>query len=323
MADNLPSGPKIDREALERIIRRAAELQAGEKDIGEGLTDQELYQLGQDVGIGDRYLRQALLEERTRASVEPQRGLLVWLAGPNRVAASRTIPRPRREAEPALQSWMTDGELLQVKRRYPEQTTWEAQQGAYASLKRAFGSRGRRYTLARAREVAGAITEVDDRHCHVQLVADVGNALKEQLTGATVLGAAGSRPPGGIRPAIENPRITGGLLVIFLIVPSSTMSASMCVRPSSSTSMLIAVPAAICAMRLPVAVSPVIETIRTFGWPTRRSPILLPEPVITLPGIRRALLEFLAPISRHDCTYCRPWINQHAFPLTEKRAPGR
>jgi len=191
MADNLPSGPKIDREALERIIRRAAELQAGEQDIGEGLTDQELYQLGQDVGIGDRYLRQALLEERTRVAVEPQRGLLVWLAGPNRVAASRTIPRSRREAEAALQGWMTEGELLQVKRRYPEQTTWEAQQGAYASLKRAFGSRGRRYTLARAREVAGAITEVDDRHCHVQLVADVGNALKEQLTGATVLGAAG------------------------------------------------------------------------------------------------------------------------------------
>jgi hypothetical protein len=191
MTDNLPSGPKIDREALERIIRRAAELQAGEKDIGEGLTDQELYQLGQDVGIGDRYLRQALLEERTRAAVEPARGLLVWLAGPNRVATSRPIPRPRREVEAALQSWMADGELLQVKRRYPEQTTWEAQQGAYASLKRAFGSRGRKYTLARAREVAGAITEVDERHCLVQLVADVGNALKEQLTGATVLGGAG------------------------------------------------------------------------------------------------------------------------------------
>ncbi len=191
MADNLPSGPKIDREALERIIRRAAELQAGEKDIGEGLTDQELYQLGQDVGIGDRYLRQALLEERTRTAVEPRRGLVVWLAGPDRVATSRTLPRPRRDAEAALQSWMTEGELLQVKRRYPEQTTWEAQQGAYASLKRAFGSRGRKYMLARAREVAGATTEVDDRHCHVQLVADLGNALKEQLTGATVLGAAG------------------------------------------------------------------------------------------------------------------------------------
>jgi hypothetical protein len=215
MADNLPSGPRIDREALDRIVRRAAELQAGEKDIGEGLTDQELYQLGQDVGIGDRYLRQALLEERTRAAVEPSRGFLVWLAGPNRVAASRAIPRPRREVEAALQSWMTDGELLQVKRRYPEQITWEAQQGAYASLKRAFGSRGRRYMLARAREVAGATTEVDERHCHVQLVADVGNALKEQLTGATVLGAAGFIG-------------TGVTLAVGVMVPVAVIPAAVC-----------------------------------------------------------------------------------------------
>ena len=35
-------------------------------------------------------------------------------------------------------------------------------------------------------------------------------------------------------------------------------------------------------MCLPVAVSPVIETIRTFGWPTSRSPIAPPEPVRTL-----------------------------------------
>ncbi len=215
MAETLPSGPRIDREGLERIIRRAAELQAGEKDIGDGLTDQELYQLGQEVGIGDRYLRQALLEERTRATTETERGLLVWLAGPRRVAASRAIPRPRRETETALHGWMTEGELLQVKRRYPEQTTWEAQQGAYASLKRAFGSRGRRYTLARAREVAGAITEVDERHCHVQLVADVGNAFKEQLTGATVLGASGLAG-------------TGVALAVGVMAPVAIIPAAVC-----------------------------------------------------------------------------------------------
>ena len=38
------------------------------------------------------------------------------------------------------------------------------------------------------------------------------------------------------------------------------------------------VSAAIFATRLPVAVSPVIETIRTFGWPTSASPMSEPEP---------------------------------------------
>jgi hypothetical protein len=215
MAETLPSDPRIDRGALERIVRRAAELQAGERDIGDGLTEQQLYALGQDVGIGDRYLRQALLEERTRTLVETESGPLIWLAGPRRVAAARTISRPRADAERALQAWMTEGELLQVKRRYPEQTTWEAQQGAYASLKRAFGSRGRRYTLARAREIAGATSAVDAQHCHVQLVADIGNAFKEQLTGATVLGTAGLAG-------------TGVALAVGVIVPFAAIPAVVC-----------------------------------------------------------------------------------------------
>ncbi len=41
-------------------------------------------------------------------------------------------------------------------------------------------------------------------------------------------------------------------------------------------------PAASSAMCLPVDVSPVIDTIRTFGWPTSRSPIAAPEPDSTL-----------------------------------------
>ncbi|MBI2072672.1 MAG: hypothetical protein HYW52_10180 [Gemmatimonadetes bacterium] len=215
MTGSLPSGPRIDRGALERIVRRAAELQAGERDIGEGLTEQELYGLGQDVGIGDRYLRQALLEERTRAATETDRGVLIWLAGPRRVAAGRTIPRPRPDTERALHGWMTEGELLQVKRRYPEQTTWEAQQGAYASLKRAFGSRGRRYVLARARDVAGAITAVDERSCYVQLVADIGNAFNQQLTGAAVLSAAGLAG-------------TGVALVVGVMAPVAIIPAAVC-----------------------------------------------------------------------------------------------
>jgi len=215
MTGSLPTGPRIDRGALERIVKRAAELQAGERDIGEGLTEPELYALGQDVGIGDRYLRQALLEERTRTATESERGPLIWLAGPRRVATGRTIPRPRADTERALHGWMTEGELLQVKRRYPEQTTWEAQGGAYASLKRAFGSRGRRYVLSRAREVAGAVTAVDDRSCHVQLVADIGNAFNEQVTGAAVLGASGLVG-------------TSVALVVGVMVPVAVIPAAIC-----------------------------------------------------------------------------------------------
>ncbi|HEY6223477.1 MAG TPA: hypothetical protein VIW26_06820, partial [Gemmatimonadales bacterium] len=78
------AGDLISREALDRIIQRAAELQTGERDIGEGLSESELLALGKDVGIPPRYLKQALLEERTGALV-PSRAARS-LAGPAEVA---------------------------------------------------------------------------------------------------------------------------------------------------------------------------------------------------------------------------------------------
>ena len=39
--------------------------------------------------------------------------------------------------------------------------------------------------------------------------------------------------------------------------------------------------------------------------------------MITLPAIRRALVRLLAPVSRPDCAYCRPWLAQGKQVLTE------
>ena len=94
----------ISRDALERIIQRAAELQAGERDIGDGLTEGELLALGKDVGIPARYLQQALLEERTRVLGERDSG---WsLAGPASVATQRVVPGDPVAVERALGHWM-------------------------------------------------------------------------------------------------------------------------------------------------------------------------------------------------------------------------
>ncbi|MGH7646143.1 MAG: hypothetical protein ACREMR_11225, partial [Gemmatimonadales bacterium] len=111
-------GSLIGRDELERIIRRAAELQAGERDIGEGLTRAELMALGQDVGIPGRYLNQALLEEQTRTPVGRARGPLAWLAGPHHLASARVVPGERATVERALERWMDESESLRVRRRY-------------------------------------------------------------------------------------------------------------------------------------------------------------------------------------------------------------
>lgn len=191
MTTPMRGGARIDRAALERIIQRAAELQAGERDIGEGLTEAELLQLGAEVGIPAAHLRQALLEEQTRAVVPRDGGLAHWLAGQRFVGAARTVPHPAAEVERALHTWMVEGELLQVKRRYPDQTAWETQHGTMATIKRSLRTGGRKYTLAKAHEVTGRVTAVDAGRAHVRLIADLSKGRSERLVAATSVSALG------------------------------------------------------------------------------------------------------------------------------------
>lgn len=197
MTGNVPSGPTpgahLDRAAVERIIQRAAELQASERDISDGLDEKDLLSLAQDVGIPEGHLRQALLEERTRAAVPRERGLVAWLAGPRHIGAARTIAGDAHRIEAALQQWMAEGELLSVKRRFPQQTTWEPKQGAVASIRRALSFGGRAYVLTRAREIGGHVIPVDAGRCHVQLVADLSNTVSERFgTGTAFFGVGAS-----------------------------------------------------------------------------------------------------------------------------------
>ncbi|MSR07233.1 MAG: hypothetical protein EXR93_09240 [Gemmatimonadetes bacterium] len=193
MTGSVPAGPgpRLDRAAVERVIQRAAELQANERDISEGLTEQELKSLANDVGIPESHFRQALLEERTRSAVPAERGLIPWLAGPRRVGASRTMAGEAHRIEAALQHWMAENELLTIKRRFPQQTTWEAKQGAVASIRRALSFGGHSYVLTRAREVAGQVIPVDSGRCHVQLVADLSNTITARMSTATGFVGAG------------------------------------------------------------------------------------------------------------------------------------
>lgn len=181
---------RISREALERIIRRAAELQAGERDIGEGLTRDEVLALAKDVGIPDRYLQQALLEEQTRSLVAPEAGMWAWLAGPGTLAARRVVPGERPAVERALARWLEEQELLQVKRRFPDQTTWEPKAGAFASIQRALAG-GRRYALARAGEMTTQVIQLDPGFCHVRVEADVRGQRRARVGGAAAMLALG------------------------------------------------------------------------------------------------------------------------------------
>jgi hypothetical protein len=193
MADNLPSR-RIDRAALEKIIQRATELQAGEMDTGESMTETELLKLGSDVGIDGRYLRQALYEQGSGTSAET--GFWVRWFGPSRVSAGRVVPGSKVEVEVALSQWMTEGEALTVKRRLPDRTVWEKQKGFFAEMKRGFGVGGKNYHLARALDITVVATQLEEGFCHVELTADVSK-MRSDMIGGSLGGATGLTLVGG------------------------------------------------------------------------------------------------------------------------------
>jgi len=180
----------IDRKALERIVRRAAELQAGSQDIGEGLTSQEVLALGKDVGIPEGYLRQAMLEEQTRGATDESVGTWAWLTGPRALSAHRVVPGDRATVERALNRWMTEEELLQPKRQYADRTTWEAKPGAFASIQRALSGR-RRYSLASAAQISSQVVQLEPGFCLVRLEADVSQQRRNRISGGMVLATIG------------------------------------------------------------------------------------------------------------------------------------
>jgi hypothetical protein len=180
----------IDRKALERIVRRAAELQAGSQDVGEGLTSEEVLALGKDVGIPEGYLRQAMLEEQTRTADEGSVGTWAWLTGPRAVSAHRVVPGDRAAVERALNRWMTDEELLQPRRQYADRTTWEAKAGAFASIQRAISGR-RRYSLASAAQISSQVVPLEPGFCLVRLEADVSPQRRNRISGGMVLATIG------------------------------------------------------------------------------------------------------------------------------------
>ena len=192
MADITPAS--IDRAALERIIHRAAELQTAEREIGEGLTPDEVLALGREVGIPGRYLQQALLEERARIVQAGPGGFLSRTVGPAVIAVQRVVRSERETIEATLVRWLEKTELFSVQRHQPGRITWEPTGGFQAAYRRAVGAVGgskRPIMLARVETVSCTVVELEPGYCNVALTATARKARGESVGGSAALASAG------------------------------------------------------------------------------------------------------------------------------------
>lgn len=189
-----PPAPRLDRSALERVLARAAELQTGDTGAGDDLTEEQLLDLGKEVGLSAQNLRQALAEERTRSAVPAnEHGLGAAIFGPSRASAARVVPGKPADVLAAIDTWMQRQELLIVKRHLGDRIIWEPHHGVLTAVRRAFKAGGRDYALTNAFEVSATVIAVDDARVHVGLDADLRSHSMHatgQVAGTTAIGAA-------------------------------------------------------------------------------------------------------------------------------------
>lgn len=195
----MPDAPKpvpvrIDRSLLERVLARAGELQTAAGESNDEFTEEQLLELGREVGLSPQHLRQALAEERTRSTApSEEHGLAARLIGPGLVQASRTVSGSPSDVLATIDAWMQRQECLRIKRHLGDRMVWEARRDLFGTLRRALDFGGRDYALIRAHEVSATVLPVDEGRVLVSLEADLrgyrrGLAIRVGELG--VLGAA-------------------------------------------------------------------------------------------------------------------------------------
>lgn len=192
----------LERAALERVLARAAELQSADADTGElTLTEAQIIDVGNEVGIPAKHLRQALAEERSRVAVPVERGRVAAMFGSATVSASRTVTGTPAVIFDRLDTWMQKEESLQVKRRFADRMAWEPRGGMAIEFQRLMNLSGHGYRLARAEEVAATVIAVDVERSIVRLDASLANVRSKRLIGGGAMVAGGG--------------VTGGILVVL------------------------------------------------------------------------------------------------------------
>lgn len=224
MTDPVPQ--KIDRAALERIMQRAAELQAAEADVGEGLTPDEVTALGKEVGIPSRYLQQAMLEQATEIVAPVEAGLVGRVVGPKEVSAYRVVLGDPEDAARALITWFDKNELLVVQRQTTGRVAFEPLGGMAAALRRGtavLGSSKPKFMLAKAELVTATFTKLESGYCHVALTADLRRARGAYVGGGvagTSMGVAAAIIAATLSPfwlVTVPPLLVGGALGWFTL----------------------------------------------------------------------------------------------------------
>ena len=188
-----PAPRPLDRAAVERVLQRATELQAGTAKPAQPLLDERaVFEAAAELGLAPDLVRRALLEERAHGGSTADVGLPRRLAGPGAVVASRLLAGDGPSTLAALERWLGHEECLTTRRRRADEIVCEAGRDLGSRLRRAVPFDGRRFLLARAQQVHGVVADDGAGRVFVRLTADLRNERLEKLLSGGALAGLGA-----------------------------------------------------------------------------------------------------------------------------------
>lgn len=175
-------------------MRRASELASREVEGDDGeLAESEVYRIAREVGLGQRYVRQALGEVR-RQHVPTTVADRIF--GPERVRASRVIQRSPEALGDLIDEFLVAGRLLQRVRRSPTFLQYRPAVDWISQLARAASATSKKYFVASARSVEVHLEPVDDVRTLVEFDVDPG--IRGDYVAGLVLGGGAGVVGGGV-----------------------------------------------------------------------------------------------------------------------------
>ncbi len=193
----IPPGPDLSGRQLETVIQRAAELQLRRTEPADHLSDDEVVRIADEVGLEERYVRQALAETRANALVPSRpsdRSLPVRAWGRAHVQLSRVVTGSPAEILSKLEEYFEAQATLRQVRDQRERQVWEPASDIMSQLQRGLDLGGKGYELAKARRIEVMVEPLESERSLVTLRADLSNQRRGHAIGWSIGGASVGAP---------------------------------------------------------------------------------------------------------------------------------
>jgi hypothetical protein len=179
---------KLTRKEVDFVLKRAAEIEThspapNERATEDTLSVGELVRLGEEAGLHEDAVEQALTELRRGAALEPEEhGTLARTLGASRVVVSRVVPASIDVVRRAVDRFLRD-QLMTIRRHHGDRIEWERAQGIWPGLVRSLDF-SKRYAFSLVSRVETILTQEGREGAQTAITfnIDLSEMRRERMT---------------------------------------------------------------------------------------------------------------------------------------------